>query len=196
MIGDLLQDLRYSVRTLRKHALLSIVVVTTLTLGIGVSAGVFTYYDSEFLRARVDKDFDSFVRVYAAYTRDSSQPGQPGWATLDDCLAFQDRAQTLRNLAAYSQFETSLGQDDPVNVRALMVTPEFFALYDLERPLMGRLLQPEDFRDAQGPPRRRRSERRPLADARIVDRRRGGNEFLFVVVDGDRGSHLSKNRYV
>jgi predicted permease len=145
MIGDLLQDLRYSVRTLRKHALLSAVVVITLTLGIGVSAGVFTYYDSEFLRARVDKDFDSFVRVYAAYTRESSPPGRPGWATLDDYLAFHDRAKSLRTLAAYCQFETSLGQDDPVNVRALMVTPDFFALYDLEQPLMGRLLQAEDF---------------------------------------------------
>jgi len=148
MIGDLLQDLRYSVRTLRKHALLSIVVVTTLTLGIGVSAGVFTYYNAEFLRARVDKDFDSFVRVYAAYTRDPALPGRPGWATLDNYLAFHDQVRSLRTLAAYSQFETSLGRDNPVNVRALMVTPDFFSLYDLERPLMGRLLRLEDFTPA------------------------------------------------
>jgi len=118
MIGDLWQDLRYSVRSLRKHALLSTVVVVTLTLGIGVSAGVFTYYNAGFLRARVDKDFDSFVRVYAAYTRDPARPGRPGWATLDNYLAFHDQVKSLRNLAAYSQFSTSLGQDDPVEVRA------------------------------------------------------------------------------
>src|SRR5262245_615160 len=35
------QDVRYAARSLRKHAMLSVVVVATLTLGIGVSAGVF-----------------------------------------------------------------------------------------------------------------------------------------------------------
>ncbi len=36
------QNLRYSVRSLRKHALLSTVVIATLTLGVGFSAGIFT----------------------------------------------------------------------------------------------------------------------------------------------------------
>src|SRR5215468_6773219 len=34
-----MQDLRYSVRNLRKHALLSMAVIATLALGIGVSTG-------------------------------------------------------------------------------------------------------------------------------------------------------------
>ncbi len=144
MISDLWHDLRYGVRSLRKHALLSTVVVATLTLGIGVSTGIFTYYNSELLRARVDKDFDSFVRVYAAYTKDPTRPGQPGGATLEDYLAFRDQAKSLRNLAAYASFDMSLGQDDTVDLRVLMVTANFFSLYDLERPLMGRLLLPED----------------------------------------------------
>jgi len=139
------QDLRYGVRGLRKQALLSAVVVATLTLGIGFSTGVFTGVNSEFLRARVDKDFDSFVRVYAAYTTDPARPGEPGRATLETYLAFRDQAKSLRNVAAYCQFDTSLGQDDPVEVRALMVTPDFFSLYGLEQPLMGRLLLPEDW---------------------------------------------------
>ena len=145
MLETLWQDLRYGVRGLRKQALLSAVVVATLTLGIGFSTGVFTGVNSEFLRARVDKDFDSFVRVYAAYTTDPARPGEPGRATLETYLAFRDQAKSLRNVAAYCQFDTSLGQDDPVEVRALMVTPDFFSLYGLEQPLMGRLLLPEDW---------------------------------------------------
>src|SRR5262249_58445688 len=38
-LETLWQDVRYAARSLRKHALLSVVVVATLTLGIGVSAG-------------------------------------------------------------------------------------------------------------------------------------------------------------
>jgi predicted permease len=138
------QDLLYSVRSLRRHALLSIVVIVTLTFGIGISTGVFTYYNAEFLRAHVDKDFDSFVRVYSAYTKDPTRPGRPGEATLEDYLAFRDRAKSLGNLAAYADFYAPLGADDPVEVRTLLVTSNFFSLYDLEQPLMGRLLEPED----------------------------------------------------
>jgi predicted permease len=143
-MSTLIQDTRYAVRGLRKHALLSLVVIATLTLGIGISTGVFTYYNSEFLRARVDKDFDSFVRVYSAYSKDPARPGRPGAATFEDYLAYRERAKSLRHLAAYAQVEMHLGEDDPVEVRALLVTANFFSLYDLEQPLLGRLLVAED----------------------------------------------------
>lgn len=72
----MIQDTRLAVRSLGKHAQLSTDIVLTLTLGIGMSAGVFTYYDAQFLRARVDKDFDSFVQVYSAYPEDPAAPGR------------------------------------------------------------------------------------------------------------------------
>lgn len=145
MIADLWQDLRYAGRSLRKHALLSAVVIATLALGIGISTGIFSYYNAEFLRARVYQDHASFVRIYAAYTKDPTRPGRPGEMTLEDYLAFRDRAKSLGNLAAYARFDTLLGQDDPGETRTLLVSANFFALYDLEKPLLGRLLQPEDF---------------------------------------------------
>ncbi len=97
MIADLWQDLRYSVRSMRKHAFLSSAVVVTLTLGIGVSTGIFTYFNAAVLRAQVDKDFDSFVHVYSAYTKDPARPGRPGDATLEDYLALRDGAKSLRS---------------------------------------------------------------------------------------------------
>src|SRR6266849_5842497 len=41
MFGDLWLDLRYAVRSLRKHALLSSAVFVTLTLGIGLNTAIF-----------------------------------------------------------------------------------------------------------------------------------------------------------
>jgi hypothetical protein len=148
-LETLWQDVSYAARSLRKHALLSIIVIATLTLGIGVSAGVFTYYNAEFLRARLNKDFDSFAKVYSAYTTDPRRPGAWGETTLEDYLAFRDGAKSLRNLAAYADFYAPLGKDDPVGVRSLLVTSNFFSLYDLRQPLMGRLLQPEDYAGAK-----------------------------------------------
>src|SRR5262245_31201016 len=144
MIADLWQDLRYAVRGLRKHTLLSTVVIATLTLGIGVSAGVFSFFNALMLRAPVDKDFGSFVRVYSAYTTNPARHGRPRDTTLEDYLAYRDRAKSLRDLAAWAQFDAPLGQDDPVEVRVALVTSTYFPLYNLERPLMGRLLEPED----------------------------------------------------
>ncbi|HEV2666406.1 MAG TPA: ABC transporter permease, partial [Blastocatellia bacterium] len=144
-LETLWQDVNYAARSLRKHALLSIIVIATLTLGIGVSAGVFSYYNAHFLRAHLYKNHDSFARVYAAYTSDPTRPGRYGAATLEDYLAFRDGAKSLGALAAYARFDALLGKDDSVKLRVLLVTYNFFSIYDLEKPLMGRLLQPEDY---------------------------------------------------
>ena len=150
MIADLWQDLRYAVRGLRKHARLSIAVIATLTLGIGISAVAFNDFNASALRPRVDKDFDSFVKVYTASTRDPRRPNPPGeLTTLENYLAWRDGAKSLRQLAAYTEFYAPLGQNNPVEARALLVTSNFFSVYDLERPLMGRLLQPEDCSEAR-----------------------------------------------
>jgi predicted permease len=143
------QDLRFSVRSLRKHASLSTVVIATLTLGVGFSAGIFTLINAIYLRAKIDKDHDSFAQVHSVYTQDPTRPGRPGGTTLEDYLAFRDRAKSLGRLAAHAGIEAPLGNDDPAETRAQLVTSNFFSLYDVERPIMGRLLEPEDFSEAR-----------------------------------------------
>ncbi|HEU4386273.1 MAG TPA: ADOP family duplicated permease [Blastocatellia bacterium] len=144
MIADCWQDLRYAVRGMRKHALLSFIVVATLTLGIGISAGVFAWINAGVLRAQVDKDFDSFAQVYSAYTTNPLHPGSPGGTTLEDYLAYRDQAKSLRSVTAWAQVETSVGKEDPFETRVFLVDSSFFSVFDLERPLLGRLLQQDD----------------------------------------------------
>ncbi|HKQ80160.1 MAG TPA: ADOP family duplicated permease [Blastocatellia bacterium] len=141
---EMFQDLHFALRSLRNHMLLSVVVVATLTLGIGFSAGVFAYYNAELLRARVDRDHGSFARIYSAYTEDPSRPGRLDETTLEDYLTFRDGAKSLGNLAAYARFDAPLDKDDPREARTLLTTCNFFSLYDPGKPLLGRLLQPED----------------------------------------------------
>src|SRR5271170_1107182 len=83
LMDGLRGDIRFAVRNLRKHALLSATVIITLALGLGVSTAVFTFVDATALRARVDRDPDSFVRVYSTYTTDPANPGRPGGTTLE-----------------------------------------------------------------------------------------------------------------
>src|SRR5262249_52421574 len=102
MLGDWGQDIGYGPRTLRKHAGLSAVVIATLTVGIGLSAGVFTLINSGLLRARIDKAPASYVEVFSAYTKDPVRAGRPGATTLEDYLAFRDRSRSLRDVAAWA----------------------------------------------------------------------------------------------
>src|SRR5262245_23118672 len=136
------EDLRFSARSLLKNALLSTVVIATRTLGVAFSAGIITLINAIYLRAKVDKDHDSFAQIVSVYTQDPTRPGRPDRTTLEDYLAFRDRAKTLGKLAAHAGIEAPLGDDDPAETRAQLVTSNFFSLYDVERPIMGRLLEP------------------------------------------------------
>jgi predicted permease len=138
------QDISYSIRSLRRNALLSIIVIATFTIGIGINAGVFTLINAIALRARVDKDPDSFVRAYTAYIQDPTRPRAPGTTTLEDYLAFRDRARSLRDVAAWAGFDAMIGANDSSEESLLFVSCNFFRLYGLEQPLLGRLLQPTD----------------------------------------------------
>ncbi len=148
---EMIQDLRFALRSLRKHSRLSLVVVATLTLGIGISTGVFAWVNAEYLRARVDKDHASFARVYTAYTDDPTRFVIPGDTTWEDYHAFRDSARSISALAAWTNVQAPFGQDDPAVTRAALVTGNFFELYDPGPPLLGRLLLPADCAAAANP---------------------------------------------
>jgi putative ABC transport system permease protein len=137
-------DIRFALRNLRKYALLSATVVITLALGLGVSTAVFTFVSATALRARVDKDPDSFVRVYSTYTTDPANPGQPGRTTLEDYRAFRDHAQSLRDVVAWQRVTAPIGQNDSSETWVLLVTCNFFRLYPSEHSGWGRLLEDND----------------------------------------------------
>ncbi len=141
------QDLRYAARSLRRHTVLSVTVLATLTLGIGLNTAVFTLINADSLRPHVDKDPESFLRVHTTYTKDPTHPGYPGKMTLADYSALGNEARSC-DLAALAQFDAQLGQSDPARVRALLVSSNFFSVYSLQQPLLGRLLQPGDFSPA------------------------------------------------
>jgi predicted permease len=143
-LEELLQDIQYGWRLLRQNPLLSCSIVLTLTLGIGINTGVFNVLNGIMLRARVEKDPDTFAHVAVQYS------GEVGPTVLDwgvstaDFRAYQARIQTLDSLAAWGIARSTIGADDPTQWLIMPVTCNFFSLYGLERPKLGRLFRPED----------------------------------------------------
>jgi hypothetical protein len=110
-LETLWQDVSYAARSLRKHALLSITVIATLTLGIGISAGVFSFFNAAIFRALVDRDPATYVEVFSAYAKDSMRSSRLGATTLEDYLAFRDHARSLRDVAGWAEFSEPLGNE-------------------------------------------------------------------------------------
>src|SRR5262249_13528463 len=61
---EMIQDLRYGVRTLLKHKGFTAVAALTLALGIGINTSVFSLVNAALLRPLTAVEPDQLVRVY------------------------------------------------------------------------------------------------------------------------------------
>ena len=143
LVDELRADFGFALRNVRAHPLLSVTVVVTLALGIGISSSVFAVVDAVSLRARVEGEPQTFVRVFSSYGTDSTRGGFPAAANLSDYLAYRDGNRSLRVLAGWQNVLATI-DGDPAPVGALLVTCDFFDVYALPRPVAGRTLRAED----------------------------------------------------
>lgn len=140
-LETVLQDLRYGARMIRQNPLFALMITLTLTLGIGLNTSLFSVVATETLRPPVKTDPDTFVEVYH-----ESRAGtiRPRLLTHEEYVAYRDDARTLRRVAAWTDFGPTLSGDNTVQARGQLVTCNFFAVFGLETPLLGRLLLPEE----------------------------------------------------
>ena len=69
-LEDAMQDLRYSVRQIRRSPQLTSAVILTLAIGIGLNSVAFSIINGLAYRPQVSKDPDSFVQTYSVVTGD------------------------------------------------------------------------------------------------------------------------------
>ncbi|MGE5246299.1 MAG: ABC transporter permease [Betaproteobacteria bacterium] len=148
----MVDDLRFGVRLLRKNLLLSAATVLTLTIGIGLNAGVFTILDGLLFRPRVAHDPASFIELTLDRTdADGRTPALPLFS-LQDYAGFA-RASSLADVAAWSPVHATVGEEGEGGAYvALLVSCNFFETYGPERPLLGRRLRAEDCAGADSSP--------------------------------------------
>ena len=143
-VDGLVQDLRFVARSLRRNPVLSLAVIATLSLTIGMTTGVFTLLEAVALRPRIDHDHAAFFRVYVAYRTDTDRFPKPGAATLADFFAYRAATTSVRAMTAYFKVSAPLDGKQLVNSRFLAVTCDFFSVYVPPRPILGRPLEPDD----------------------------------------------------
>ena len=152
-LEQLIQDLRFAIRTLRKSAGFTIAVVLTLALGIGVNTSIFSLLYSLALRPLPVKDSASIVSVYEKFRGHFSRGdyGMPSLLSYPEYVNFRDSALSFTGLAAFADDSLSLGGSTGESVPALLASCNYFEVLGAEIA-HGRGFSPDDCRTSGSSP--------------------------------------------
>jgi len=176
------QDLRYSLRTLFKRPGFTFVVVTTLALGIGANATIFTWIKAVLLASLPGiEQPERLVEVWGA-TRNNSALS----SSYVDYLDYRDQNKVLSGLIAHQVLPLNLGRSEkPERVWGAIVSGNYFDVLGV-RALIGRTFLPEEDRTPNTHPVAVIGyglwERRFGADPNVLGRTITLNEHDFTVI--------------
>ncbi|HET6961779.1 MAG TPA: ABC transporter permease, partial [Terriglobia bacterium] len=143
MIENLLKDLRFGVRMLKKSPGFTSVAVLTLGLGIGANTAVFSIVNAVLLRPLPLPHGErvASIQVTPTVAGETTGPVSPNQfrAWMVDKTKFE-RLAAARGLRGQIS-----GTEAPEEIRVLQVSPEFQELAGL-RPYLGRTFLEDDFR--------------------------------------------------
>ena len=124
-LEDLLQDLRYAARTLRKNPGFTMVAVLTLALGIGANTAIFSLVNGVLLRPLPYAQPDRLVGATQYY------PKGP-------LVVMRQQSRTMELVGVSDNKEFNLtGSGDPVRLIGNSVAADFFSMLGAQ-PAMGR----------------------------------------------------------
>jgi len=135
-MNGLAQDIRYTLRQLRKNPGFTAVAVLTLTLGIGANAAMFSVIDAVLLRSL---PFKAPAGLYTLWERNQKmgyEQNPPAAANFRDWRARNRVFEQLAAFDASASFDLS-GGNKPERVDGAAVSPGLFELLGVE-PLLGR----------------------------------------------------------
>jgi len=144
-VETLWEDLRYSLRMLRKNPGFTVVAVLTLAVGIGATTAIFSLVEGVLLRPLPFQDADRLVLL------GDHLGGRPGMSVrAREIATYTSAAQTFSSLGGYitASFELS-GGAQPEQIDAVRLNSRMFPTLGVE-PILGRVFtQQED--DARQP---------------------------------------------
>jgi len=151
MIRDVLADLRFAGRTLRRSPVFAVVSVTVLALAIGANSAVFSFMDALLLKTMTVAEPDRLVSLGpgAHSIFGMSDSPQAESFSYQQFEALQELEGVFTRIAASPTFGGRVTVGEPVSpdniqrASCQLVTGEYFGMLGV-RPILGRPIEPED----------------------------------------------------
>src|ERR1044071_1549439 len=139
MLTEPYQDVKYSVRMLRKHPGFAAVVVITLALGIGANTAIFSFVNAVILNPLPFPDADRLVVI-----SEISKEGMEIGVSLPNFQDWQVRAKSFQEIGGY-RFDTFnlTGMGSPQRLVGQEVTGNYFRILGVQ-PQLGRTFTAEE----------------------------------------------------
>jgi predicted permease len=145
-VDILTQDLRFTLRMLRRDTGFTVVAVLILALGIGANIAVFSVVNTILLRPLPFRDSQQLVRIVE---KDPKAGESSKTYTADATQDFQQQNHSFQSVSGYFAFTGPdnfklIGNSQPTPATGILVAEGFFQTLGVE-PSMGRLFRPEEF---------------------------------------------------
>ena len=138
---NLLQDIRYGIRSLFKRPGFTAVALITLALGIGANSAMFSAVNAVLLRPLSFPESERIVWVDGVNTQQGITDSN---LSVPDFADWQNQNQVFEQMAGFVTGGSLLvNNEETERVRGTSVTGDFFALFKTNA-LLGRALQPDD----------------------------------------------------
>ncbi|MBL8999140.1 MAG: ABC transporter permease, partial [Gemmatimonadetes bacterium] len=135
MFETLIQDLRYSIRSLFARPGFVFAAVATLALGIGANTAIFSVVNGLLLKPLPYDDGERLVQVYNVYPKMGLDYAG---TSIPDYLDRKEQADALEDLALYTGQSYNLALEGrPERLVGLRATPSLFTTLRA-RPALGR----------------------------------------------------------
>jgi hypothetical protein len=124
MLRTLRQDLRFSLRMLRKSPGFTAVALATLALGIGANSAIFSVVNGVLLEPLPYRQPDQLVYLYSQFP---TMGFDEFWLSPPEYRELQERARSFGAIGAWRTGRVNVaGAESPVRVTSAIVSAEFF----------------------------------------------------------------------
>jgi putative ABC transport system permease protein len=147
--ADLVHDMRYGARLLRRHPGFALLTVTVLALGMGATTGIFSVVDALLVRQLPYRDPERIVLLFEAPI---ANPAAAEGVSPANFLDWKAEVRTLEFLTAAEPFgytyTSGTSGDEPQSIPGMRVSSGFFESFGMHA-LHGRTFTPEEYTDGR-----------------------------------------------
>jgi putative ABC transport system permease protein len=141
LLGELIADLRYGLRVLRRNPGFAATAILTLALGIGATTAIFSVVDTVMLKPLPFPTADRLVRVMSVFASTGTGSGE---ASYPDFMDWRARNHVFDGLAVFRTNDfTLVGPPEPLHLQGAVVSAQLFSLLGVT-PTLGRAFLPEE----------------------------------------------------